>query len=100
MPIEPKLSPNMIQNQDPDDLPFEAGEELTVVSKVQYTTQYLMTLIVFCYLVGRGAMVDSRKLPWPTGPCSSALSQACPTKEATPPPPPQERAPLSQSEAF
>ena len=58
--IEPKLSPNMIQNQDPDDLPFEAGEELTVVSKVQYTPQCLMTLIVFYYLVvGRGAMVDS-----------------------------------------
>ena len=50
----------MTQHQDPDDLPFKAGEELTVVSKVHYTTQYLMTLIVFYYLVvGRGAMVDS-----------------------------------------
>ena len=44
------------------------------------------------YLVGRGAMVDSRKLPWPAGPCPSALPQACPTKEASPSSP-QERAP-------
>ena len=89
----------MTQKQDPDDLPFEAGEELTVVSKVQYTTRYLMTLIVFYYLEGRGAMVDSRKLHWPTGPRPSALPQACPSKEASPPSP-QERATLSQSEAF
>ena len=82
----------MTQKQDPDDLPFEAGEELTVVSKVQYTTQYLMTLIVFYYLEGRGAMVDSRKLHWPTGPRPSALPQACPSKEASPPPSSQERA--------
>ena len=48
----------MSLNQDPDDLPFEAGEELTVVSKV--LLNYLMTLILFdTYLVGRGAMVDS-----------------------------------------
>ena len=54
---------------------------------------------MFDRLVGRGAMVDSRKLPWPTGPRPSALPQACPSKEASPPPP-QERATLSQSEAF
>ena len=42
---------------------------------------------------GRGAMVDSGKLPGSTRPSSSALPQACPSEERPPPPQPQEREP-------
>ena len=49
----------MTQNQDPDDLPFEAGEELTVVSKVSLQDFNYIALMFLDHLAGRGAMVDS-----------------------------------------
>ena len=80
-----------MRHQDPDDLPFKAGEELMVVSKVRIVT--LVTVLDYILSpTGRGAMVDGGKLPGSARSSSSALPQACPSQER-PPPPPQEREP-------